>query len=158
MEKEAFTRIAEMYLNDVIRVSYSICHNRSDAEDIAQMVFEDLYRCDTVFENDEHVKKWLIRVTLNKSRSLLRTPWKRKVDLYLPECMQKKNSTPSNEKLLAAMGRLKQKYRTLIYLFYYEDMSVKEIAEMMEMTESAVKTNLCRARQDLKKKMEGEKT
>lgn len=156
MEKEYFTRVAEMYLNDVIRVAYSICHNKCDSEDIAQTVFEDLYCSEQTFENDEHVKKWLIKVAVNKSMSLMRTPWKRKVDMNLPECMKKDTIRPHNEKLLSAMGRIKPKYRTLIYLFYYDEMDIKEIAKTLKMSENAVKTGLCRARKALKKKMEGD--
>lgn len=153
MQKELFTQAAERYLDDIFRVAYSICRNRSDSEDIVQNVFEKLFVSDTVFENDEHLKKWLIAVTVNEARSLLRTVWKRRVDYYLPEIGKTHASRSSNEALSEALAGLKDKYRILIHLYYYEDMSIKEIAELLKMSESAVKTGLHRARQLLKKKL-----
>lgn len=156
MENEVFTRVMELYIDDVFRVAYSICQNISDSEDISQTVFEKLYVSETAFVDDEHIKKWLIAVTVNESRSLMRTVWKRKVDYYLPEGGVKRDSHENDERLAKALIQLKDKYRILIHLYYYEDMDVREIAETLKMSESSVKTGLHRARKQLKKKMESE--
>lgn len=155
MEKALFTQVAGKYLDDVFRVAYSICRNRSDAEDILQTVFEKLYRSEADFTDDMHIKKWLVTVAVNEARSLMRTAWKRKVDYYLPEAGGSSLRTCSDSRLSEALAGLKEKYRILIHLYYYEEMDVKEIAEMLKMSESAVKTGLHRARQKLKKMMEG---
>lgn len=157
MEKDLFTRIVIKYKDDVFRVAYSICHDRNDAEDIAQTTFVKLFQSEKVFENDEHIKKWLVLVTVNNSKTLLQSAWKRKVDLDLQERLGKYRCRNNNEILEEAMEQLDSTDRALIHLYYYEDMEMKEIADMMKMSESAVKTRLHRARKKLKKMMKGEK-
>jgi len=136
----------------VFRIAFSYTKNTSDAEDITQDVFLKLYKTAQVFAADENVKAWLIRVTINQAKSLLRSPWRnRKCDLDEIENTAAENTLESDcLELYEYVKGLKPKYRTIIYLYYYEQYSVKEIAGILKITETLVTTQLSRARSQLK--------
>lgn len=152
MEREEFTRITDLYIDDIKRLAYSGCKNEQDAEDITQEVFIKLLKCENVFESDAHVKNWLIRVTINQCNSLWRTPWKKRVVLSMPKEPQMLYSEKEND-LMSNIRSLTSKYREIIHLFYYEEMSVRQIAETLRISEGDVKTRLHRARKKLEKMM-----
>lgn len=125
---------------------------RQDAEDAVQEVFLRLYTRERDFETPEHLRRWLIRVTVNLCRDTLKSPWrKRRVDLkQLPE--------PSfhqveQRELYREVMALPEKYRTVLDLFYYEELSTREIGEVLGIRQSAVTTRLARAREQLKKRL-----
>ena len=74
---ERFEALAAKYIDMVYRVAFGALKNREDAEDVTQEVLIKLYREKRDFESMEHVKRWLIRVTVNQSRKLFRSPWRR---------------------------------------------------------------------------------
>jgi len=151
MDKTEYIRLVEKYYEDVKRVAFAGCRDMYDAEDIAQTVFMKLLSTSETFEDDEHLKMWLIRVTVNEYKSLWRSPWKSKVDFYIPE--EKPNAISRDDEkylVLEAVLKLKQKYREVIHLFYYEDYSAKEIGEMLGISESTVFKRLQRGRDKLK--------
>jgi len=134
----------------VFRVAYGYVKNTHDAEDITQDVFLKLYNCTIRFAADENMKAWLIRVAINQAKSLLRTAWRtRRGDLT--ESMAAEESLLENcFELYEYVKALKPKYRTIIYLYYYEEYSVKEIAGLLKIRETTVTTQLSRARSQLK--------
>jgi RNA polymerase sigma-70 factor (ECF subfamily) len=134
----------------VFRIAFGYTKNVHDADDIAQEVFLKLFKTDVEFASDENVKAWLIRVTINQSKSLLRSVWKtRRGDLT--EFMAAEDSLSDDcYGLYEYVKDLKPKYRTIIYLYYYEQYSVKEIAEILKIRETTVTTQLSRARSQLK--------
>jgi len=71
-----FAAYAQMYMDTVFRVAFNYLKNRSDADDITQNVLIKLYRAKKTFENDAHVKHWLIRVTINECKHALLSPWR----------------------------------------------------------------------------------
>ena len=77
MNSEQFTRLVRRYIDTVFRVALNYLRNPSDAEDITQTVFEKLLREEKPFESEEHIRSWLIRVTVNECKKLLRSPWRR---------------------------------------------------------------------------------
>ena len=81
MTAEQFTPLAERYMDTVFRVAYSYLRCRDDADDVTQDVLIQLYRQDKAFESDAHVKNWLIRVTVNRCKNVLRAPWHRAEDI-----------------------------------------------------------------------------
>lgn len=139
--------VLEQYGNLVYQLALVQTSNQADAEDIFQEVFLRLVRKKPVFENNEHLKAWLIRVTINCSHSLWRSAWKQKV-ISLDEDLQTEdyNTTDLTEQVM----KLPQKYRTVIHLFYYEDMPIETIAKSMGIRYSAAAKCLSRARQLLK--------
>ena len=136
----------------VFRVALHVTGQRQDAEDAVQEVFLRLYTRERDFETPEHLRRWLIRVTVNLCRDTLKSPWrKRRVDLkQLPE--------PSfhqveQRELYREVMALPEKYRTVLDLFYYEELSTREIGEVLGIRQSAVTTWLTRAREQLEKRL-----
>lgn len=155
MDKTEYTRIVEKYYDDIKRVAFAGCKNIHDAEDIAQTTFVKLMKYTGEFEDDDHLKKWLIRVAVNEYKSLWNSPWKSKVDYYIPERASGGNtvSHEQNVVLEAVMG-LKRKYREIVHLFYYEEYTAKEISEMLKISETTVFKRLQRARDKLRENLE----
>lgn len=131
----------------VFRLAYSYLKNREDAEDISQETFIKLYQSNELFDTAENVKAWLIRVTINLSKNFLKNFWRRgRVEL-------EKNipyDSKSEGALLEFVTKLKPKYSVVIHLFYYEGYSVNDIAKLCNISSTAVRTRLNRARNQLK--------
>ena len=146
----AFTGYVEQYMDMVFRLAYSYLKNRPDAEDTAQTVFLKLYRSDKPFAGGEHVKHWLLRVTVNECRKLLRSPAHGQPGLDSVGEPAVPADTRRTE-LLDAVMRLKPPYRAALYLYYYEDCSTAEMARILSIPRATVLTHLRRAREALKK-------
>lgn len=128
----------------------SFTQNHSDAEDILQHVFLKLWKYDKPFNDDAHVDKWLTAVSVNESRNYIKSPFKRK-SAPLEEARELYTFKEDDSyDLFNAVSALPKKERVVIHFFYYEDMTVKDIAKLLKIKESAVKTRLHRARQNLK--------
>ena len=143
----------ETYGKTVYRLAYSQTRSVADAEDIYQEVFLRYFRKRPEFESEEHRKAWLLRVTLNRTRSLFASAWFRKT-VPLEACAA--FAAPEERKLDEALRQLNQKDRTLLHLFYYEQLSTKEMAQILNRKESTVRTQLTRARRRLAEIMKGE--
>ena len=147
----------EQTMNDygtmVYRLAYSQTRSVADAEDIYQDVFLRYFQKRPHFESEQHRRAWLLRVTLNRARSLFASAWFR-TTVSLSECMEYQQ--PEEQKLDETLRRLPQKDRTLLHLFYYEQLSTKEMAEILSRKESTVRTQLTRARRKLAEILKGE--
>lgn len=155
MEKEEYIRIVNLYYDDVKRVALAECKNIYDAEDVAQATFMKLLNQKQAFNDDEHLKKWLIRVAVNECKTLWRSPWKTKVDFFVPErAAGGRGRDNVSKEVLEAVLTLKKKNREIIHLFYFEEYSAKEIAEILGISEDTVFKRLQRARGHLKKILE----
>ncbi|MFG6358520.1 MAG: sigma-70 family RNA polymerase sigma factor [Acetatifactor sp.] len=153
---EDMNRAVEQYADMVQRICLVHLRNREDTEDVFQNVFLKymLYRGD--FENSEHEKAWLIRVTINACTDWLRSLSRRRclpLDAALKECGA---SDDSSREVLEAVLQLPDKYRRVIYLFYYEGYSAIEIAGILGRKENTVYTWLSRAKAILRDKLGGE--
>lgn len=131
----------------VYRLAFTYLKNSHDADDITQEVFLKYVTLDKTFQSDEHLKSWLITVTINHCKNLLKSSWFKKTQ-PLDENIQFEQQKNSN--LYHAVMTLSKDYRTVIYLFYYEDYSTKEIASMLGKNESTIRSHLARARKKLK--------
>jgi len=153
MERSEFYRLAERHKDMIFRIALGYFGNIPDAEDAVQEVLVKLYTAPRPFQNDEHVRYWLIRVTINLCKNALRSPWRRKrVSLdELSAAIQFQE--PAQSDLFLTVMSLPEKYRTVLYLFYYEDCSVKDIALLLDLSQSAVTTRLSRARRALKQEL-----
>ena len=154
MERSVFQATVGQYQDMVYRVALHQFGVLQDAEDAVQEVFLRLYTEEKLFESGEHLRRWLIRVTLNVCRDTLKSPWrKRRVSLdTLPD--QPVFDAPEQGELYQAVMALPEKYRVTLYLFYYEELSTKEIAELLGLRQTAVTTRLSRGRELLKKRLE----
>ena len=160
--------IIEKYADMVYRLAVNEMGNRDDAQDVFQEVFMRLVRYRERISTEEHLKAWLIRVTINCARKQQTAAWRKNVTYleqedgeHLPdETGENPYSEIENEDspVVNAVAGLPEKYRIVIYLYYYEEMSVLEIAAALSEKESTVKSKLHRAREMLKTKLKGEVT
>ncbi len=131
-------------------LALSFTKNHSDAEDIMQDVFLKLLKHNKSFNNEEHLDKWLTVVCVNESKNYIKSPF-RKNTVLLDEAKDLYTfDTVNDYDIFKSVMSLPKKERTVIHLFYYEDLPVKEIAKMLNIKESAVKTRLSRGRKHLK--------
>ena len=144
--------IVQKYSDMVYRLAVSRTRNKEDAEDVFQEVFLKLSKSKPNFESEEHIKFWLIRVTINSSINLLKSSWMNKIT-DLKENIKFENE--EKHEIYYEVLKLPQKERTIIHLFYYESLKISEIAKMMKISESGVKSRLCRAREKLRKTIQG---
>lgn len=144
--------IFDKYADTVYRVALTRTKNIENAEDIFQDVFMKLSEKDPKFESEEHIKAWLIRVTINMTKNFHSSSWNQKVTSLDEEF---KFETEEENNVFEIVNELPQNYRTVIYLFYYEGYKTKEIAKILNKSEGTVKTWLFRARECLKEKLEG---
>ena len=151
-----FQTMVERYSASLYRLAYSYLCNRQDAEDVLQEVFLKFLRHRPVFSAEEQRRAWLMTVTANQCRDLLRSPWRRRMG-ELNEAQSLSAPEPeSYPEIAAALAQLPAKDRAVVYLFYYEELPAKEIAAVLHMTDSAVRTRLSRARGKLKDLLGGD--
>lgn len=150
MEPEAAVR---RYADTVYRLAYARTGSREDAEDVFQEVFLRYVRKKPTFKDEEHRKAWLIRVTVNCAKSLRGSFWNRRTEGLNENLVF---DSVKDYDLYYELMRLKPQEREVIHLFYYEDMTSKQIAQALGVTEAAVRTRLTRARKTLKAFMKEE--
>ena len=135
--------LARAYAPAIYRLAYARTGSRADAEDIMQEVFVRLLRARPDFADREHARAWLLRVAANCANDWFRAPWRRREGPLT-------DSLPAPEHedggVVEAVLALPAKYRTAVHLYYYEELSVAEIAKITGKSESAVKSRLFRAR------------
>lgn len=144
----------DRYADMVYRLALSQMKNRTDADDIFQEVFVRLVSHIQDLESWEHVKAWLIRVTINCARKHFDQYWNKNVD-YIEDTERLEDEAaeyevPEEHPVRAAVARLPAKYRTVVHLYYYEELSIAEIAQLTGQKESTVKSQMHRAREILK--------
>lgn len=148
--KPTVEELAGRYRDNVFAAAFHICKNAADADDIVQETFLQYYVAKKEFDSETHIRAWLIRVAVNKAKNVNRSFW-RQNKVPLEEYMESLVfETPKEETLFETVMKLPQKYRIIIHLFYYEDYSVREIAQILRLKESNVKVRLSRGRKLLK--------
>lgn len=156
MTEETFQQAVRTYSDTVYRIALHALKNREDAEDVMQTVLLKLFEYPKEFASEEHMKHWLLRVSVNESRKLLRSFWRR---TSVPLEEWRDGPAPENgEKadLLRAVMGLETKYRLTVYLYYFEGCTVAETAAALRANPSTVQTWLLRARARLRKELSEE--
>ena len=143
----------EHYTDMVLRLAAHYAPNLSDVEDVVQDVFEKLVRFEKGFENEEHLRAWLIRVTINHCHTLARAS--RNSDVELQEWLPAREEGGQWE-MLTLVRQLPPNDRDAIYLHYYEGYTAKEIAQILHTRPNTVLTWLRRGREALRGHMEGD--
>ena len=144
-----FSEYAQKYIDTVYRVAFSMLRNPHDADDVTQDVFLKLYTARVEFQSEDHVKNWLMKVTVNACRNVFRMPCRRAEDIE--EYAQTLGfESPEQTDLFLAVNSLEQKYRIAVHLYYFEGYSVKEIGKILGVSENTVSTRLARARAKLR--------
>lgn len=139
------------YSPSMLRASYAILKNKDDAEDAVQEAFMKLIYKEPTFNDENHEKAWLLRVTINISKNMLKSSY-RKNELY----SEPQTAESSTDEVLPYVFKLNERYRTVIHLYYYEDYSIKEIASILKIPAATVGTRLSRGKMLLKNMLEGD--
>lgn len=135
--------------HDIYRLVRIYMRNSYDTDDIVQNVYLKLHKNIYNLNDDDHAKRWLIRVAINECKNQFLSNWVRRV-IPLDETLVNEVSFEADDKVWQAVMSLPQKYRIVIYLFYYEEYSTSEIAETLKLKEANVRKQLQRARERLK--------
>lgn len=146
--------ILNTYGNSILRYAYSYLHNISDAEEVLQDTLFQFLKTAPVFENRQHEKAWLLRVAANLSKNRIEYNALRRTDELNDELIAEQKEDLSF--VWAAVKSLPIKYREVIHLFYYEGYSTKQIAEILKMNETTVRSHLHRGRSKLKELLKEE--
>lgn len=149
--KDAFSFAFTQYTDTVYRVAVHNTRCKSDAEDVTQEVFVRLLESSKKFKDGEHLKAWLIRVTINECRTLMRK-YSRETEqsAEIADC-----AVYDGDSVLEAVKALPENYRNAIYLHYYEGYTAKEIGKILDSKENTVLSWLSRGRAALRKEMIG---
>ncbi|MCD8054494.1 MAG: sigma-70 family RNA polymerase sigma factor [Lachnospiraceae bacterium] len=140
----------EKYRDHIFAAAFSVCRNAADADDVVQDTFLQYHMTAKDFNDEQHIRAWLLRVAINHAKDVIRSPRRRRL-VPLEEyadtlCFE----TPESEELFEQVMALPEKYRVVLHLFYYEDYPVREIAGILRLTESNVKVRLSRGRKLLR--------
>lgn len=155
-EEQDINRTIEQYGNTVRRLCMIHLKNYHDTEDIFQTVFLKYFLSSVVFENDEHEKAWFIRVTINACKDLLKSFFHRHT-VPLDELLnQSEELTSDNSDVLEAVLSLPEKYRDVVYLYFYEEYSAVEISRILRKKPNTIYTLLTRSKKLLKEKLGGD--
>ena len=149
---EIVEEIINKYYQTLFNIAYSYTKDSFDAEDIVQDVFIKFYRARNTFNDDEHIKYWLIRVTINDSLNLIKS--KRKVIINTEYISTLQEEKEQDDDLYHYVCMLNEKDKRIIILFYYDNYSTEEIAKIFNLSESSVRSRLSRAREKLRKIIE----
>lgn len=165
---ESFNDVMRHYLPMVYRIAFTRLGNASDAEDAAQDVFVRYFKANKTFDSEEHRKAFLIRCAVNRANSYATSAHAKHISQsdYLENLSESELSAgditgesalraETRREVLKAVMELSPKYRTVIYLFYFEDMTISQIAAATRSGENTVKSRLLRAREKLKSALGG---
>lgn len=146
--QEEFSAKYDTYSRTIFKIAMTYLANKSDAEDVMQEVFIKLLYNSPEFQNSDYEKYWIIRTTSNICKNMLKSFRHKNTENI--EDFTEYLSEPAQTNIAELLLELNPKYRIVIYLMYYEGYSVKEISEMLSITQSAVKMRLKRGRELLK--------
>lgn len=147
--------LVDIYAGVIYRIAYSRLQNVPDAEDITQEVLLKYIKSDKSFNDEDHRRMWIIRVTVNAVNSLMSSSWRRRF-VPLEEADAVSYTEPEQYGVREAMKRLPEKYRIPIHLYYFENMTINQIAAALNRKEGTVKSLLSRGRNKLRALLEEE--
>lgn len=146
--------IVEEYSDLVYRIAIAQVKKKEDAEDIFQDVFISLVKNRDKIISKEHLKHWLIRATINRSKNHFSSFWVKKVDVCNDIASQTENS--EFDEIRNNVLSLPKKWRDVVYLHYYEGYPIGELAKILDIPEGTVKSRLYKARKLLKIQLQEE--
>lgn len=168
---QSFEQVMDFYMPMVYRIAFSRLKNREESEDAVQDVFLRCFNANPEFESEEHRKAWLIRCTINRVNTIAssarikhranplgleNTSEEGDYEEPVDHTAQSFERSERKTSVLNAVDKLPDKYRDVIYLFYFEDMSITQISRALGIKESTIKSQLSRARAMLKPLLEEE--
>lgn len=148
--RESLEWLVNEYQTNLFVTAFNICKNVEDAKDVVQDTFIAYLTSNQQFNDEQHIRAWLFRVTINKAKDAIKSFWHRNkmpLDDYL-QTLPFESIEDSD--LFEAVLKLPYKYRIVIHLYYYEDYNIREISQILHISESNTKTRLSRGRKLLK--------
>lgn len=150
LTEQEFHQIADRHLDMVYRLALNWLRSPADAEDAAQNAMLRLWKTNTQFQGEDHLKHWLVRVTVNECKRIALHPWRRRSVPLDEAAGAPVFDDPDRGALFQAVMDLPEKYRVPLYLYYYEGYSLSEVGELLGLKVATVETRLVRARAKLK--------
>lgn len=144
----------ERYSDMVYRISLTITKNEEDARDVFQETFLRLVKNQQKITSEEHLKAWLIKAASNCAKTVVTSMWNRMTQGIQEEMRNREEKQWKDNTLFLEMKKLPPKYSLVLYLYYYEEYSIREISELLEKNENSIKTWLARGRKLLRKRLE----
>ena len=145
-----FVSMYNRHIDMIYRLCFSFLKNKEDTEDAVQSVFVKYLKSGKKFENDHHEKAWFIVTASNICKDMLRQSWRRNISVETYDAIPDTEDPTDNEVYMAILD-LPYKYKTVVYLYYYEGYKTHEIAEMLHKPSSTIRNHLTEARRHLKK-------
>ena len=152
MDNAELENALKQYGTGLLHLAYSYLHDRAEAEDVLQDTLVQYMRAAPTFEDERRRKAWLYKVAANLCKNRLSASWNRVS--ALPEDFPGQGIPEESIVLLQAVSALPEKYREVVHLFYYEDATTAEIAEITGRREATVRSLLFRARKYLRRELE----
>lgn len=144
------------YSDTILRIGYTWLGNIDDAEDICQMVLINLLKNGRSFTDSAEERAWVIRVTINACKDWKKSAWFRhRISLDAALSLSVEMPEAEDDTLLQAINKLPLKYRRVIYMRYYEEYEVNEIADILNQSPALTSTHLARAKNKLKSMLGG---
>lgn len=163
-KEDLIDEIMNKYGQEVLQLVYSYVNNKEVAEDLTQDIFVKCYKSLHTYKGNSNLKTWLWRIAINHCKDYLKSWYNKKVivteDDFTYMESQKESveqiviQSAEDSRLASALMNLPIKYREVIYLFYYEELSIKEIAIVIDVKENTIKTRMKKAKELLKKGLE----
>ena len=155
-DEQEVNRAVEEYADMIRRLCMIHLKNYHDAEDIFQTVFLKYVLSSVVFQNAQHEKAWFIRVTINACKDLLKNVFRSRTVPLNELIGQSRELPPDHSEVLEAVLSLPEKYRDVVYLYYYEEYSAAEISRLLGKNVNTVYTLLTRSKKMLREKLGGD--
>lgn len=155
-----FNEKYDKYCRLIYRTAYQYLFNIDLAEDVVQEAFVKLFTNKKSFNEDEHEKAWLLRVTINLCKNVLKSKTYHCLELKNEAEIFENSFEERSDTKIDIMNQLKKlsaEQRIAVYLYYYERFSIKEISKAMKIKENTVKSHLKRAKQNLRMNLERER-
>ncbi|MEH6933708.1 sigma-70 family RNA polymerase sigma factor [Bacillus sp. JJ783] len=163
-KEDLIDEIMNKYGQEVLQLVYSYVNNKEVAEDLTQDIFVKCYKTLHTYKGNSNLKTWLWRIAINHCKDYIKSWYNKKVivtedefayiEVQHDSVEQTVIQNAEDRRLASAVMNLPIKYREVIYLFYYEELPIKDIAIVIEVKENTIKTRLKRAKELLKKGLE----
>lgn len=153
INEELFKKLVTQYGNSILRMCYMYLKDYQLAEDVTQETFLQVWNKYETFENKSSEKTWITRIAINRCKNCMRASWFKRISIEeLPEIFENDSSEMILNKGIISLKimKLPQKYREVILLYYYQELSVKEISAVLNQKETTILQRLKRARECLK--------
>ncbi len=145
IEKSEFEKVVDNYADVIYRCAYTICKNKSDAEDVVQETFIRYLSKTPKFDDESHRKAWLLRVAINLSKDLMKSFWRKNKTEISEYITDEKNEFEKCE-IWEDIKRLPAKYRIVLELYYHEGYTIEEISKITRVKKSTVGDRLAKAK------------